>query len=150
MNTVVLLASSLTMALAVRSASLSKRRQIVVFLLLTLGLGCLFMGIKAREYLDKIAHHLVPGPRFDASSLHLDGPLAGQAELFYSLYFGLTGLHALHMLVGMLILAALAVGAQRGRFNAAYHTPVELTGLYWHFVDVVWIFLFPLLYLVAA
>jgi cytochrome c oxidase subunit 3 len=149
-NTLVLLASSLTMALAVRSAILGRRRQIVGFLLLTLALGCVFMGVKTIEYREKFEHHLVPGPGFDASPLSLDGALAGQAELFYSLYFGLTGLHALHMLIGMAILAALVVAAQRGRFGAAYYTPVELTGLYWHFVDVVWIFLFPLLYLVAA
>jgi len=149
-NTVVLLASSLTMALAVQAASLGKRRLIVLYLLLTLGLGCAFMGIKTVEYRDKFAHHLVPGPSFSAESLGLDGALAGQAQLFYSLYFGLTGLHALHMLIGMAILGGLAVAAQRGRYGPAYYTPVEITGLYWHFVDVVWIFLFPLLYLVAA
>ncbi len=149
-NTVGLLASSLTMALAVRGASLGKRRHVVGFLLLTLVLGGVFLGIKTVEYGEKFEHHLVPGTTFSAHSLGLEGALLGQAELFYSLYFGLTGLHALHMVIGMLILLGLCVAAQRGRFDGGYFTPVEMTGLYWHFVDVVWIFLFPLLYLVAA
>jgi cytochrome c oxidase subunit III len=144
-NTVVLIGSSLTMALAVHAAALGKRRQIVAWLILTIILGSVFLGVKAIEYGDKFEHHLVPGPRF-----HFEGPLAREAQIFYSLYFAMTGLHALHMIVGIPILATMAFLAQRGRFTPEYYTPVEITGLYWHFVDIVWIFLFPLLYLIGA
>jgi cytochrome c oxidase subunit 3 len=149
-NTVVLICSSLTMALAVRAAALSRRRALVACLLQTVLLGGVFLGIKAVEYAEKFTHHLVPGPGFDGHALGLDGALAGNAELFFSFYFALTGLHALHMVVGIGVLLAVAAAAHRGRYDAEYHAPVEMTGLYWHFVDVVWIFLFPLLYLVAA
>jgi cytochrome c oxidase subunit 3 len=143
-NTGVLIGSSLTMALAVHAAALGKRRQIVWWLILTIVLGSVFLGVKVLEYKDKFDHHLVPGPHF-----HFEGPLAPQAQIFYSLYFAMTGLHALHMVVGIPILALMAYWAWRGRFSPEYFTPVELTGLYWHFVDIVWIFLFPLLYLIA-
>jgi cytochrome c oxidase subunit 3 len=87
----------------------------------------------------------VPGPSF-----HFDGPDAAAAQLFFSLYFAMTGLHALHMIIGIVLLAILAVRAQRGRFSPEYYTPIDMTGLYWHFVDIVWIFLFPLLYLLGG
>jgi cytochrome c oxidase subunit 3 len=148
-NTAVLICSSLTMELAVHAAALGKRRQIVAFLLLTVVLGGVFLGVKAVEYKDKFDHHLVPGERFDAEVLHLEGDRARQAQVYYSLYFALTGLHALHMVIGIPILLTLAAMAARGRFDAEYHAPVEVTGLYWHFVDIVWIFLFPLLYLIG-
>jgi len=96
------------------------------------------------EYGDKFEHHLVPGSHFQ-----FPGPHARPAQIFYSLYFAMTGLHALHMIIGIPILLVLAWLAHRGRYGPAYHTPVEMTGLYWHFVDIVWIFLFPLLYLVG-
>ena len=144
-NTVVLITSSLTMAMAVHAAALGRRRQIVGWLILTMVLGSVFLGVKVIEYRDKFAHHLVPGPHF-----RFEGPAAPQAQIFYSLYFAMTGLHALHMVVGIPILATMAFLAQRGRFSPEYHTPVEITGLYWHFVDIVWIFLFPLLYLIGA
>jgi len=143
-NTAVLILSSLTMALAVRAAALGHRKQIVLFLILTVVLGSIFLGVKVVEYGDKFEHHLVPGSHFQ-----FPGPNARPAQIFYSLYFAMTGLHALHMIIGIPILLLLAWMAHRGRYGPEYHTPVEMTGLYWHFVDIVWIFLFPLLYLVG-
>jgi cytochrome c oxidase subunit 3 len=143
-NTVVLIASSLTMAMAVWSAERGKRRLLSGFLLATLALGLVFVGIKAVEYHDKWVHHLVPGPYFS-----WPGADAPHVQLFYSLYFAMTGFHALHMLVGFGLLTWLLIDAQRGRFGPAYWAPVEIVGLYWHFVDIVWIFLFPLLYLIG-
>jgi cytochrome c oxidase subunit 3 len=92
---------------------------------------------------------LLPGPRFDGEVLHLEGERAREAQIYFSLYFGMTGLHATHMIIGIPILAIIARMAYRGRFRPEWHTPVELVGLYWHFVDIVWIFLFPLLYLIG-
>lgn len=143
-NTVVLIASSLTMVMAVHAAQVSGRRAQVAWLLATMALGLVFLGVKAYEYTHKFHEGLVPGRFFTYS-----GPDAPQHELFLSLYFAMTGLHALHMIVGIGILAVLAVLAWRGRFFAGYYTPVEVSGLYWHFVDLVWIFLFPLLYLIG-
>jgi cytochrome c oxidase subunit III len=151
-NTAVLICSSLTMAMAVHAAALGKRQQIVNWLLLTVLLGSVFLGVKFVEYKDKFDHNLVPGPHFAEGAkgaLHLEGREARQAQIFYSLYFAMTGLHALHMIVGIPILLGLAWFARQGRYSAAWHTPVEMTGLYWHFVDIVWIFLFPLLYLIG-
>jgi cytochrome c oxidase subunit 3 len=142
-NTAVLIASSLTMALAVHASQLGKRNVLLTFLLLTMVLGSVFLGIKAVEYADKFHHHLVPGAHFVFA-----GPDARQAEIFFSLYFAMTGLHALHMVIGLGVLALLALQARKGRFGTGYHTPIEIAGLYWHFVDIVWIFLFPLLYLI--
>jgi cytochrome c oxidase subunit 3 len=144
-NTAVLIGSSLTMALAVRAAATGKRGAIVLFLILTILLGSVFLGVKVVEYKEKFDHHLVPGPNF-----HWEGPNAKAAEVFYSLYFAMTGLHALHMIIGIPILAAFAWFAHRGRYSVEYHSPVEVIGLYWHFVDIVWIFLFPLLYLIGG
>jgi cytochrome c oxidase subunit 3 len=144
LNTAVLLVSSLTMALAVHAAQVGRRRTLVLMLVLTLLLGTTFLGVKAVEYSHKWHDHLVPGPHFSFPSPH-----ARQVQLFYSLYFGLTGLHALHMVVGAGLLVWLIAGAARGRFGPSYYNPVEITGLYWHFVDIVWIFLFPLLYLLG-
>jgi len=143
-NTAVLIGSSLTMALAVHSAQTNDRRGLTRFLLLTILLGLVFLGIKGTEYLHKFEEHLVPG-----ASFAYPGPHARHAQLFFSFYFGMTGLHAFHMLVGIGLLAVLAWRARRGRFSADYYAPVELIGLYWHFVDIVWIFLFPLLYLLG-
>jgi cytochrome c oxidase subunit 3 len=144
-NTVVLICSSLTMAMAVHSAATGRRRLLIGFLVATMLLGGAFLGIKAVEYTDHIHHHLLPGPAF-----RYPAPAdARAAEMFFSLYFAMTGLHALHMIVGLGILSTLLVLARRGRFTAEYHTPVEVSGLYWHFVDIIWIFLFPLLYLIG-
>ena len=141
-NTAVLIGSSLTMAMAVWAAQLGKREAQMAFLALTMVLGLTFLGIKAVEYSHKFEEGLIPGAnfRFDGDAQH--------AQLFFSLYFVMTGLHALHMVIGLAIMAVLFVMAYKGRFTKAYHTPVEVSGLYWHFVDIVWIFLFPLLYLI--
>jgi cytochrome c oxidase subunit III len=145
-NTAVLIVSSLTMALAVHAAQVGSRKGQILFLLLTILLGSVFLGIKVVEYADKFEHHLVPGAAFLWDG---DPALANQAEMFYSLYFAMTGLHATHMVIGIAILLVLVAMAHRGRFGAQYYSPVEVTGLYWHFVDIVWIFLFPLLYLIG-
>ncbi|MBI4460903.1 MAG: cytochrome c oxidase subunit 3 family protein [Acidobacteria bacterium] len=142
-NTAVLIVSSLTMALAVHAAQTGRRKGLLGFLALTAALGCVFLLIKGVEYADKFEHHLVPGDTFSFA-----GPEAGSAELFFSLYFAMTGLHALHMVIGVAVLAVLLAYAWRGSYSVYYHTPVEVAGLYWHFVDIIWIFLFPLLYLI--
>jgi cytochrome c oxidase subunit 3 len=158
-NTLVLIASSFTMALAVHAAALGKRRRIVVFLLATVLLGGVFLGVKYFEWGEKIrpclgdgpyTGCLAPGERFDPSTLHLEGDEGRHAQIYFSLYFGMTGLHALHMIVGIPIILTIAYLAGRGRFTPHYHTPVEIAGLYWHFVDIIWIFLFPLFYLIGA
>src|SRR6476660_1277046 len=138
-NTIVLIVSSLTMALAVRSAQTSAPPKTQVFwIVATMILGAAFLGVKAIEYTDKFKHHLVPGPYFAWEGKH-----PATAEMFYSLYFAMTGLHALHMVIGLGIMSVIGAMAWRGKFDAEYYTPVEVSGLYWHFVDIVWIFLFP-------
>jgi cytochrome c oxidase subunit 3 len=167
-NTIVLIGSSLTMALAVRAAQLSRRQATVNWLILTMVLGAVFLGIKVIEYADKFEHHHVPGPNYiweeaghaaaageaaaandtrheispDAASLQL------HTQIFFSLYFTMTGLHALHMIIGIGLMLFITWKARQGLFSSEYYTPVEISGLYWHFVDIVWIFLFPLLYLI--
>jgi len=143
-NTFVLLTSSLTMALSVHAAQVSKRAMLVTNLILTQILGAIFLGVKAYEYWHKWHDHVIPG-----ASFRWDGPDAHHVQLFFSLYFAMTGLHALHMVVGAGLLMVLIVRARQGMFNSNYYTPVEMVGLYWHFVDLVWIFLFPLLYLLG-
>jgi cytochrome c oxidase subunit 3 len=143
-NTAVLICSSFTMALAVHGAQSGKRNAVVAFLLLTIILGSVFLGIKFTEYYFKFEEHLVPG-----SSFIYEGAVAKPAEIFFSFYFVMTGMHALHMIIGIGLLTSLIIRSLRGLFSPSYYTPVELTGLYWHFVDIVWIFLFPLLYLVG-
>lgn len=144
LNTAVLICSSLTMVLAVRAAKLSQRKMQVVFLLLTILLGLTFLGVKAIEYHEHWVAHEVPGPYYA-----FDGVDPRHASLFFSLYFAMTGMHALHMVIGVSLLAWLVFRAVRGDFNSEYHAPIEMCGLYWHFVDVVWIYLFPLLYLIS-
>ncbi len=142
-NTAVLIASSLTMALAVHAGHTGNPKKIIKFLLLTILLGSVFLGIKAVEYSHKFHEHLVPGPHFGFPLYTGPG-----SELFFSFYFAMTGLHAFHMVVGIIGLFILVWMAHKGKFTEEYSTPVEMMGLYWHFVDIVWIFLFPLLYLV--
>src|SRR5262249_21366989 len=147
-NTFVLLTSSLTMALAVRAGQLGDRKGQVRYLLLTILLATIFLGIKGSEYYEEYEKHLIPGTMFRTTALHLppDAPtlLAQQAEMFFVFYFFMTGLHAFHMVIGLGVMAAMVVLANRGRFTPRYSTPLEMTGLYWHFVDMVWVFLFPL------
>jgi len=145
-NTLVLICSSLTMAMAVRCAAQGKKKAVVWLLLATMIFGLAFLGIKADEYAFKFKNHEVPGAHFDPEGL--SGADKDHASLYFGLYFGMTGLHAFHMIVGIVILCFILRGAMKGIYTPAWHTPVELFGLYWHFVDIVWIFLFPLLYLI--
>jgi len=143
-NTAVLLCSSFTMVLAVRASQVGQRNALIIFLILTLILGVAFLGVKAYEWNEKFQEHHVPGPTF-----HLEGTgQQGEAQLFFSLYFAMTGLHALHMVIGCGILTWLLIQSWKGKFTPEYMTPVDIAGLYWHFVDIIWIFLFPLLYLI--
>jgi len=144
LNTAVLIASSLTMALAVNSAELGKVKRLVGFLVGTLVLGCAFLGVKYIEYAHKFHDHLVPGLPFD-----YHGSTEPALQIFFSFYFAMTGMHAIHMIIGIAILLVLIVMSYKGKFSTAYNAPIEIFGLYWHFVDIVWIFLFPLLYLVG-
>jgi cytochrome c oxidase subunit III len=145
LNTAVLICSSLTMVLAVRAAQTGNRGGQILHLILTIVFGSVFLIVKYFEYAEKFEHHLVPGPFFDMAL-----PQANQQQLFFSIYFMMTGIHALHMIVGIGIMLVILAMAIRGRFSPSYYTPVEISGLYWHFVDIVWIFLFPLLYLLGA
>ena len=180
LNTAVLILSSLTMALGVRAAQTNKRNALVGWLILTMILGAVFLGVKVIEYKEKFEHHHVPGPSFvwaheggaegGGEAVAAEPAAAGDpstalgaghrqlsltpdelqrtTQIFFSLYFTMTGLHALHMIVGIVLMTVITIMAWRGKFDAEYYTPVEMSGLYWHFVDIVWIFLFPLLYLV--
>jgi cytochrome c oxidase subunit 3 len=209
-NTIVLIGSSLTMALAVNAAQRSLRTRLIVFILATMGLGATFLGVKVVEYTEKFEKREVPGANFcfnpsgapcagvshaeeatgalierylsgrfgkmpglEAATAHAAEPAAhaageagaepahavpGEAterqrsmpgsEVYFSLYFAMTGMHALHMIVGIGLMVWLLYWAWQGLYTADYYTPVENFGLYWHFVDIVWIFLFPLLYLI--
>ncbi|HXY04894.1 MAG TPA: cytochrome c oxidase subunit 3 family protein [Terriglobales bacterium] len=151
-NTAVLICSSLTVALGVKAAQLGKRKTLVTLLLITILLGLAFLAIKGIEWYDKFEEHHVPGRSFSAQDLiekypqiHID---PAPTQIYFSLYFAMTGLHALHMIIGVGIFAFLTYHAWKGRYTPEYHTPIEIGGLYWHFVDIVWIYLFPLLYLI--
>ena len=195
-NTAVLIGSSLTMALAVRAAQLGRKSGIIKWLVATLLLGSLFLGVKVVEYGAKFDHHMIPGRSFEyhgggrfvvtgqgdhhgADASHGDAEEAAhhavtaapdlghvepadlghddhvvevdprQVEVFIGFYFLMTGMHALHMVIGVGLIIWLLILTARNRFSAEYYTPIEMFGLYWHFVDIVWIFLFPLLYLIG-
>ncbi|NNF07836.1 MAG: cytochrome c oxidase subunit 3 family protein [Candidatus Eisenbacteria bacterium] len=143
-NTVVLIVSSLTMALAVRSAQTNNRQATGLFLIATFALAAVFMVIKYFEYSAKFEHGLLPGEWYTPHGA--DTP--AQGNIFFGLYFMTTGLHGVHVLIGMIVIAWLWVKNAKGQFSSAWYTPVEIVGLYWHLVDLVWIFLFPLYYLV--
>ncbi|MGE5326388.1 MAG: cytochrome c oxidase subunit 3 family protein, partial [Deltaproteobacteria bacterium] len=160
-NTAVLICSSLTMALAVRAAQTGKRRQLIFFLAATLILGLAFLGIKlTQEWGPDLREGFVPGLDFSGAAGKLAeltrlGELQGYSslphvELFMVFYFFMTGVHALHMVIGAGILGILLVGAWKGKFGPDSFNAIEMSGLYWHFVDVIWIFLFPLLYLLGG
>lgn len=167
LNTVVLIVSSLSMALAVRAAQLRNRGQLIGLLAFTLACAFVFLGVKSVEYKQKWDHQLVPSQDYDSDVAkeyvkeHLEhagyeglddaDELAGRIQnlrLFFCLYFFLTGLHALHVMIGVGVIGWLLLGAGLGRYCDGYYTPVDLVGLYWHLVDMIWIFLFPLLYLI--
>ncbi len=143
-NTFVLIGSSLTVALSVRAAQLGRLRAVGAWLWATLGLGGLFVGIKAFEYAHKVHAGLVPGAGFT-----FGGQSGGAEQIFFALYFGMTGVHAAHMLIGFGLILWLLLSLRQGKLDAQHHPQVELFGLYWHFVDIVWIFLFPMLYLLG-
>ncbi len=176
LNTIVLIVSSLTMAMAVWSAQTSKRNLQIIFIIATMFLGSVFLGVKAYEYYDKYESNLIPFSntfRWEPEGEHLieerkmidehAAPNSVEREMvannyyqfgnkvriFFWIYFAMTGLHALHMIIGLGIMLWLLYGAIRNRFSSEYYAPVEISGLYWHFVDIVWIFLFPLLYLLG-
>jgi len=156
-NTAVLICSSLTVVFAVYAAQRAKRAMLLGNLVLTILLGFGFLGIKAIEYADKFKEHHVPGPSFNfvqegaTSSNAGTGPAGinqGHVQIYFALYFVMTGLHALHMIIGIGFFTWLLYASWKGRFTPEWNTPVEMGGLYWHFVDIVWIYLFPLLYLI--
>ncbi len=152
-NTAVLICSSLTVVFAVYAAQQGKRTMLIGSLVLTIILGFAFLGIKATEYAEKFEKHHVPGPSFQFDNVPVPGhpdqmANRGHAQIYFALYFIMTGLHALHMIIGIGFFTWLLFAAWRGRFTPEYNTPVEMGGLYWHFVDIVWIYLFPLLYLI--
>lgn len=167
-NTFVLLGSSFTMALAVWSAKIDNKKRLFFFLLATLILGGIFVGIKGWEWTTDYKEHLVPGTYFGFNfPAHVveakpvdrqyyeelakgDSNISAHVQLFMLFYFLMTGLHATHMVVGMVLLAMVAIKAARARTSLKDATFVEMLGLYWHFVDIVWIFLFPFLYLIRA
>lgn len=144
LNTAVLLCSSLSVVLAVHAAQTGHRKRLVTFLLLTVVLGAIFLGIKAYEYYVDYLEGLIPGRLFTYESQD-----AAHVELFFLMYFTMTGIHAFHMIIGLGLFTVLAFFAWRRRYTPEKHMPIELCGLYWHFVDVVWVFLFPLLYLIG-
>ncbi len=143
-NTVVLITSSLTMALAVNSTQKGRRDHAITYLVLTILFACCFLVVKYFEYSHKFHDGLLPGAFFTNSELK-----DPKSSLFFSLYFMMTGLHGIHVILGMGVIAWVLKRTVRGEFSPHYYTPVELVGFYWHFVDLVWIYLFPLLYLVG-
>jgi len=143
-NTVALITSSVTMALGVRAAQRGKQKELVWYLTATIALALVFVLVKYFEYSHKIHEGLLPAGLFTYKGL-----VHEKAKLFFSFYFVLTGMHAFHVVVGIGFLTWLVRLAKKGRFHPGYYTPVELVGFYWHFVDLVWIYLFPLLYLIG-
>lgn len=143
LNTIVLLISSFTMAMAIRSAQVSNKKHTFIYLLVTLVCAGMFMVVKYMEYMEKFHHGLLPGRWFTGEGT------SEVLHIFFGLYFCLTGLHGIHVLIGMGLIIWLLIRTQKGEFYSEYYTPVEMVGLYWHLVDLVWIFLFPLLYLVG-
>jgi cytochrome c oxidase subunit III len=172
LNTAVLICSSLTVAQAVRAAQMGKHMLQVKLLLATLFVGLVFLGVKAYEWDKKYEEHHIPTFNFNAKNLmrenqklfgldklqndpskslelqRREADIQQRSQIFFSLYFALTGMHAIHMIVGVGIFSVITWMAWKGRFTPEYHTPLEIAGLYWHFVDIVWIYLFPLLYLI--
>lgn len=143
-NTVVLICSSFSMAMAVQMTRENKRKAASFLLLFTLLCAATFMTIKYFEYTHKFHEGLLPGAHF--SNELIKDP---KAPLFFSLYFMMTGLHGFHVLVGMILISWVLYKTGKGSLNSQYYTPTELTGLYWHLVDLIWIYLFPLLYLIG-
>ena len=165
-NTVVLICSSLTMAMAVWASQKKYRQMLCFFIVATIVLGAVFLGIKGVEYKKKWDDHHIPGNfmgrSFDTSEFEHPKPdehghvgkalshdMAEKAQIYFGLYFAMTGMHAIHMIIGMGIMVFLLGNAWKGAYTTGHHTMIENFGLYWHFVDIVWIYLFPLLYLIS-
>jgi cytochrome c oxidase subunit 3 len=143
-NTAILITSSLTIALAIRFIQVGKRTRTIFFLFCTLALAAGFLFIKYLEYHHKFEVGQLPGKFYTYT-----GVLGTNPHIFFSVYFLMTGLHALHIIGGMIVISLMVRRTIRNDFSSAYYTPLELTGIYWHLVDIIWIFLFPLLYLVG-
>lgn len=154
LNTLVLLLSSFTMALAVHSARTANSRRVAWLLVATGLIGGVFLALKGLEYAIDFEEDLVPGPRFRPDEWltkeHLAQDQLGPVQVFLLLYWTMTIIHAVHLTIGIALVLIMAILAHRGRFSPEYHAPVEITGLYWHFVDLVWLFLFPSLYLLGT
>ena len=144
LNTVVLLLSSFTMVMAVWAAQTSRKKLVILFLLITLLCAGTFMVVKYYEYSHKFHEGLLPGKFYS----HEGDTVPGQF-MFFSFYFMMTGLHGIHVLLGMVVISWLLYRAIRGDFSAEYFSPVDITGLYWHLVDLIWIYVFPLMYLIS-
>ena len=162
LNTVILISSGFCMALGVWAAEVRNQRFLIIMLWLTTFFGVAFLGVKAVEYTAKFKDHHVPGASFNikefvnppanakgvVSEKPLPPDMAQKTQVYFFLYFAMTGMHAVHMIIGIGVLFWLIARARRGEFTAGYVAPIENFGLYWHFVDIVWLFLFPLLYLI--
>lgn len=142
-NTLVLIGSSLTVAMAIKSAQLNQKKNIAINLGITLALAAVFMVIKYFEWTHKFHLGIFPGEFYAFEGI--DHP---KANIFFSLYYLMTGLHGIHVVIGIGLMIWLLVRSMKGHFDSEYYTPVEITGLYWHLVDIIWIFLFPLFYLI--
>jgi cytochrome c oxidase subunit III len=148
-NTIVLLVSSVTMAMCVWSTQVGRWKSQLIYLTSTIVLGIVFLVIKGFEYHAKWVHHLVPHFNWHPDPAHMAVPIDPvKGELFFSLYFIMTGMHAFHMVIGFAIAAVYLVLCYKKKFGPNMYLPVEYFGFYWHFVDIVWVFLFPMLYLV--
>ncbi|MDF2439415.1 MAG: cytochrome c oxidase subunit, partial [Abditibacteriota bacterium] len=154
-NTLVLLVSSLTMAMAVHAAQLRDKKKLMRFLAITWVLGATFLVVKGFEWAADYHEGIIPGVNWDPNPHnyeHLTTPTFNLAhyQMYFVVYFCMTGLHAIHMVIGLAMVAYWMMLARRGLFTSGNDQPVELLGLYWHFVDIVWVFLFPLLYLIGG
>lgn len=143
-NTVVLITSSLTMALAIRALQTDRKKHAILFLLLTLLFAAVFLVIKYFEYSHKIHLGQLPGKYYTFTGIEGTNP-----HIFFGIYFAMTGLHGLHIFIGMVVIAIILANTIKNKYSSHYYTPVELTGLYWHLVDLIWIYLFPLFYLIG-
>lgn len=141
MDAGILLTSSFTMSLGIRAIQDGRQKALVVFLIMTIILGLSFLSLKGLEYHQHISDHLFPGPDFNRQ-------LPYGVEMFFVLYFLMTGLHAVHMTAGVGLLTVMAVQSARSKFSAEYYNPIEVCGLYWSFVDIIWIWLYPLFYII--
>ena len=158
-NTVLLISSGFCMAVGVWAAEVRKKNLLVLMLILTTFFGLVFIGVKGVEYHEKYENHHIPGADFSVAQFvnpaaygikeqPLSPDMAQHTEIYFFLYFAMTGMHAVHMIIGIVLLFWLIRRANRGDFSSGYVAPIENFGLYWHFVDIVWLFLFPLLYLI--